>query len=174
MKLVKVVEIRTQNADGTPLMTSADSSIGATPYRVLTFAPFDMNFPDVVYPANMLAKRTIFTFDGLNAVKGSLVPGEIMSFHTDAPYSIDVDGGTRQVEKITVVALGAEDAIDVANNNLRDTGVTVIDATGAVTVRRPRVAVTPKADAPKDPSGAGAKTEEKTGAGAGAGAGAKN
>ena len=107
-------------------------------YSVASFVQLDAeDDADMVYGARNINKRLIFAHDGFGGLgAGKKVYGEIVRFETSAPYEIvGLDGNKRLANHITVVVFENEDAIKVANNQLRDTGVTVVDADGAITKR---------------------------------------
>ena len=123
MDFIKVESIRTTNTDGTLLKDKNGNAM-----RVVVFAPF--------YGENIgtnkreQCSRTLFDQDGVSALIAgkTMLRGSIVRFETSAPYEwTDKDGVARIAHSKTVVVLNGESAVAVANNALRDNGVTVID-----------------------------------------------
>lgn len=149
MSLFKVVDIATHNIDTatgakTPLVTKESKK----PYKRVTFAPLmpadfaDMKMSDIAAlpkairdgldnwdsSATEQKVRNIFDFDGLDSlVLGKTITANEQEFVTDAPYTfIGNDGNTVSTSKITVFAIGNENAVSVANRRLAENRVTVV------------------------------------------------
>lgn len=125
-------------------------------YAVAKFVPFDGD-DTMVFTGRQGSSRVIFNHDGLNGLAmGKKVFGEVVRFDTSAPYEIiseDAGGNKRvtQATHISVVVFDGENAISIANNQLRDYGVTVMDEDGNVTERTTKAPVTAGGEGITDP-----------------------
>ena len=123
MDFIKVESVRTTNADGTLLKDKNGNGM-----RVVRFAPHYGE--NIATNKREQCTRTIFEYDGVSALVAgkTMLRGSIVRFETSAPYEwTDVDGTKRIAHSKTIVVLNGESAVAVANNALRDNGVTVID-----------------------------------------------
>lgn len=151
MNFIKVESVKTTKDDGT-LLTE---KVSGKPYRTVRFAPHYGE--NIVTNKREQCTRNIFEYDGVSTLIAgkSMLRGEIVRFETSAPYEwTDTDGTKRLAHSKTVVVLNGESAVAVANNALRDNGVTVIDGDVITTF-------TPAA---KKVVGAGQDLKEKKGA----------
>ena len=125
MNYLKIESVVSTDESGA-LLTDKNTN----PYRKVVYSPFEMLFgKEVVSNGRESVTRMIFKQDGIGSLaKGDLCRGEIKRFETSAPYEFtDADGVKRIATSKTVVVLNGESAVAVANNALRDNGVTVID-----------------------------------------------
>jgi alpha-D-ribose 1-methylphosphonate 5-phosphate C-P lyase len=138
MKGLQVIKVRNTNDDGTPMVVTKEGELFGTPYAVVSFAPIPE--PGFAVSKTECKVRTIFAYDEFDAVVGIKTKGEIVKFNTSGEYPVTGDDGTtRMVTTITVVALGNENPISLANSKLKAFNVTVVTDDGVITKYTPRV-----------------------------------
>jgi len=139
MNILKCVELRTTHEDGSLMQDKNGNN-----YSVAKFVRFLGD--DFSYSAKQGTKRTLFSFDGVTGLVAgkTKMEGEIIRFDTSAPYQIeDKDGRKTVVSHVKVVVFDGENAVSLANNRLKEHGVTVINPeTGEITVRTKSALVT--------------------------------
>ena len=135
---LKCVDLRSTGVDAATGSDVVLKDKNGNVYSVASFVSLgEEDDADMVYGARNINKRLIFAHDGFSGLAaGKKVYGDIVRFATSAPYEIrNADGSSRLANHITVVVFENENAVNVANNQLRDSGVTVVTAEGEITKR---------------------------------------
>ena len=100
-------------------------------YYVVSFLEMDED-PDCIAMGEIV-KRTIFSYDGFTPIKGKKVRGRIETFEVNGKYPVVNNEGLITMEnKITVVALGRENPVAVANNKLKVFGLNIINTNSSL------------------------------------------